>query len=246
METFIIAGSHGIDNSTMATLPFRAGKGPKEHGHELLLWWWNVAVTLGRKMFGGTLFLSVCLGGPWTQLTWADSKDGIFPSADQVGGQVYRDPLPIGTHFPTDFVVYDLAGRPADLSQIVAGKKTVIAFFVVAAPASVLELKKLQDFASEHAPQVQVLNLHADTVHADLTGGGPSKAVEETIRTLAVARKEHNLSNPTFVAPNDTLSPNGLSNRLGVRGVPTIFILGADGKVQNIFIGPHKWKLGDL
>lgn len=246
MEKFIMAGSHGADNSTMATFPFRTGKGAKEQAHVVDLWSWNVAVRLSRKVFGGMLFLIVCLGGQWTQLVWADSKDGFFPSADQVGGQVFRDPLPIGTHFPTDFAVYDMGGQRADLSQIVSGKKTAIAFFVVAAPASVVELKKLQDFASEHAPQVQVLNLHADTVRADLTGSGPSKAVEATIRTLAVALKEHSLRTPTFVAPNDTLSPNGLSNRLGVRGVPTIFILGVDGKVQNIFIGPHDWKPGDL
>lgn len=162
------------------------------------------------------------------------------------GGQVYRDPLAIGTHFPTDFELYDMTGQPIDLSQLVSGRKTVIAFFVVAVPASVLELKKLQDFATEQVPQLQVFNVHANTIQADLTGGGPNRAVEDTIRTVALARKEHGLRNPTFVAPNDTMSPTGLSNRLGVRGVPTIFVLGADGKVQNIFIGPHDWKQGDL
>lgn len=212
----------------------------------MILWRWNEAVTLGRKVLGGTLLLSVCLGGQLPQLARANSKDGIFPSADQIGGQVYPDPLPIGTHFPTDFEVYDMAGRPADLSKIVSGKKTVVAFFIMAAPASVLELQKLQDFVLEHAPQVQVLNLHADTVRTDLVAGGPSKAVEETAKTLALVQKEHRLRNPIFVAPNDSLSPNGLSNRLGVRGVPTIFILGADGKVQKIFIGPHNWKEGDI
>lgn len=139
-----------------------------------------------------------------------------------------------------------MTGQPIDLSQLVSGRKTVIAFFVVAVPASVLELKKLQDFAAEQVPELQVFNVHANTIQADLTGGGSNRAVEDTIRTVALARKEHGLRKPTFVAPNDTMSPTGLSNRLGVRGVPTIFVLGADGKVQNIFIGPHNWKPGDL
>lgn len=246
MKILMVARRDGSDESTLASLPLAVGKSARKQDNEVYLRRSNEALTLRRKVLGGTLLLTACLGGPWMQSTWADSKDGIFPSADQVGGEVYRDPLPIGTHFPTDFEVFDMTGHPADLSHLVLGKRTAIAFFVVAAPASVLELKKLQDFVVEHAPHLQVLNLHVNTVQADLTGGGPTTAVQDTIRTVALARKEHDLRNPTFVAPNDTMSPSGLSNRLGVRGVPTIFVLGADGKVQNIFIGPHDWKPGDL
>lgn len=246
MEKFMVARGRGTDESTLENLPVCVGKSAKNQGDEAHLGWWNVARMLGRKVLGCMLVLTGCLGGPWTQSTWADSTNGIFPSADQVGGQVYRDPLAIGTHFPTDFELYDMTGQSIDLSQLVSRRKTVIAFFVVAVPASVLELKKLQDFAAEQVPQLQVFNVHANTIHADLTGGGPNRAVEDTIRTVALARKEHGLRNPTFVAPNDTMSPTGLSNRLGVRGVPTMFVLGADGKVQNIFIGPHDWKPGDL
>jgi uncharacterized protein involved in oxidation of intracellular sulfur len=49
MATFIISGSRGTDDSTMATLPFMAAKVAKEQGHEVVLWLWNEAVTLGRK-----------------------------------------------------------------------------------------------------------------------------------------------------------------------------------------------------
>ena len=49
MATFIISGSRGTDDSTMATLPFMAAKVAKEQGHEGVLWLWNEAVTLGRK-----------------------------------------------------------------------------------------------------------------------------------------------------------------------------------------------------
>lgn len=49
MATFIISGSRGTDDSTMATLPFMAAKTAKEQGHDVVLWLWNEAVTLGRK-----------------------------------------------------------------------------------------------------------------------------------------------------------------------------------------------------
>ena len=49
MATFIISGSRGTDDTTMATLPFVAAKAAKEQGHDVVLWLWNEAVTLGRK-----------------------------------------------------------------------------------------------------------------------------------------------------------------------------------------------------
>lgn len=49
MATFIISGSRGTDDPTMATLPFMAAKVAKEQRHDAILWLWNEAVTLGRK-----------------------------------------------------------------------------------------------------------------------------------------------------------------------------------------------------
>lgn len=48
MAKFIISGSRGTDDPTMATLPFMAAKVAKEQGHDVVLWLWNEAVTLGR------------------------------------------------------------------------------------------------------------------------------------------------------------------------------------------------------
>ena len=49
MATFIISGSRGTDDPTMATLPFLAAKTAKEQGHDVVLWLWNEAVTSARK-----------------------------------------------------------------------------------------------------------------------------------------------------------------------------------------------------
>ncbi|HWP00616.1 MAG TPA: DsrE family protein [Methylococcus sp.] len=49
MAKFIISGSRGTDDPTMATLPFMAAKVAKEQGHDVVLWLWNEAVHLGRK-----------------------------------------------------------------------------------------------------------------------------------------------------------------------------------------------------
>lgn len=49
MASFIIAGNHGTDDPTMATLPFIAAKVAHEQGHEVVLWLANEAVLLARK-----------------------------------------------------------------------------------------------------------------------------------------------------------------------------------------------------
>ena len=48
MATFIISGSRGTDDPTMASLPFIAAKSAAESGHDVVLWLWNEAVTLAR------------------------------------------------------------------------------------------------------------------------------------------------------------------------------------------------------
>jgi hypothetical protein len=195
------------------------------------------------------LFAALLLSGVTAEsgigVALADSKDGIFPSADQVGGQVYPEPIQVGAKFPTDFDVFDSKGNKVDLGQLLAGKRTVLAFFISAVPASVHELRKLQDHVTSSGAEVQVLNLNADTVGVALEGG-PTKAVAATAKTVELIKREEGLSFPMFVAPNDALSPTGLSNRLGFRGLPTIFVLNAQGMVEKVFVGPQQWKRGDI
>lgn len=178
-------------------------------------------------------------------LAHASSADGVFPTADQVGGQVYPKGFQAGDRFPTDFAMFDNKGKKVDVAQLISGKKTVIAFFISAVPASVEELKKLQDFAAKHAPGAQVLNVNADTVGVALLKGHPSP-VDATVSTVNLIAREHKLTNPMFVAPNDALDPNGLSNKLGFRGLPTIFVIDAKGTIAKVLVGPQNWKQGDI
>lgn len=53
MTTFIISGSHGTDDPTMASLPFMAAKSAHEAGHGVVLWLWNEAVSLARSGVAG-------------------------------------------------------------------------------------------------------------------------------------------------------------------------------------------------
>lgn len=195
------------------------------------------------------LFAALLLSGIGMEsgvgVAFADSKDGVFPSADQVGGQVYTEPLGVGSKFPTDFDVFDAQGKRVDLAKLVAGKRTVLAFFISAAPVSVHELRNLQNYIGASDKKVQVLNLNADTVGTALEGG-PAKAIAATARTIQLIQREQGLTNPIFIAPNDALSPLGLSNRLGFRGLPTIFVLNAQGVVEKVFVGPQQWKRGDI
>lgn len=192
---------------------------------------------------GLSVALGLALATMFNGVALADSKDGVFPTAEQVGGQVYPDSIKVGAKFPTDIEIFDTAGKPADFGKLIAGKRTVLLFFISAVPVSVNELKKLQDFMAKNAPNTQMLSLNTDTVGTALMGISP---IKETVRTLNVIKKEKGITTPMYVAPNDALSPVGLSNRLGFRGLPTIFILTASGAVEKVFVGPQNWKHGDI
>ena len=176
---------------------------------------------------------------------YADSKDGIFPTADQVGGEVYQAPLKIGSNLPTDFDAYDSQAKKVDFGSVIKGKRSMVVFFISAVPVSVNELKRIEEFVDKNAAKVNLVFVNADTVGV-LLEGGPQKAIGSTASTVRLIAKEHGLKRPMYVAPNDALSPKGLSNRLAFRGLPTSYLVNDKGAIEKIFVGPQQWKKGDI
>ncbi len=176
----------------------------------------------------------------------ADSKDGTFPTAEQVGGQVYIDPVAVGKKLPLDFDAYGMNGEKADLASVVQGKRSMVVFFISAVPVSVNELVKIENFTSKYGSGINVVFVNADTVGAALMGG-PKAVIPSSVKTMHTIRKEQNLKTTSiFVAPNDALSADGVSTRLGIRGLPTSFVVDAKGVIEKVFVGPQNWKKGDI
>lgn len=176
----------------------------------------------------------------------ADSKDGTFPTAEEVGGQVYIDPVAVGRKMPTDFDTYDMDGQKIDLGKIVQGKRSMVVFFISAAPVSVNELAVIEDFTHKHGKGVNLVFVNADTVGTALMGG-PKAVLPNSVKTMHFIKKEKGLkTSRIYVAPNDALSAESVSTRLGIRGLPTSFLLDEKGVVQKVFVGPQKWKKGDI
>lgn len=176
----------------------------------------------------------------------ADSKDGTFPTAEQVGGQVYIDPVAVGTKLPTDFDTYDMDGQKVDLGSVVQGKRSLVVFFISAVPVSVNELAAIEDFTQKHGKGINLVMVNADTVGTALMGG-PKAVIPNSVKTMHFVKKEKGLkTTKIYVAPNDALSADGVSTRLGIRGLPTSFLLDEKGVVQKVFVGPQKWKKGDI
>lgn len=178
--------------------------------------------------------------------SWADSKDGTFPTAEQVGGQVYINPIAVGKKLPLDFETYDMKGEKANLAKVVEGKRSMVVFFISAVPISVNELVKIENFASKYGRGLNLVFVNADTVGSALTGG-PKAVVPNTVKTMHTIKKEQNLKTTAlYVAPNDALSADGVSTRLGIRGLPTAFVINEKGLVEKVFVGPQNWKKGDI
>lgn len=176
----------------------------------------------------------------------ADSKDGTFPTAEQVGGQVYIDPVAVGKKLPLDFEAYGMNGEKVDLESVVRGKRSMVVFFISAVPVSVDELVKIEKFTAKHGRGINTVFINADTVGAALMGG-PKAVIPHSVKTMRTIKREQNLkTDAIFVAPNDALSAEGVSTRLGIRGLPTSFIVDAKGVVEKVFVGPQNWKKGDI
>ena len=176
----------------------------------------------------------------------ADSKDGTFPTAEQVGGQVYIDPVAVGRKMPTDFDTYDMDGQKIDLGNVVQGKRSMVVFFISAVPVSVNELVKIENFTSKYGNGINVVFVNADTVGSALMGG-PKAVIPNSVKTMHTIKKEQSLKTSSiFVAPNDALSADGVSTRLGIRGLPTSFVVDAKGVIEKVFVGPQNWKKGDI
>lgn len=176
----------------------------------------------------------------------ADSKDGTFPTAEQVGGQVYIDPVAVGLKMPTDFDTYDMDGQKIDLGKVVQGKRSMVVFFISAVPVSVNELAAIEDFTKKHGKGINLVFVNADTVGAALMGG-PKAVIPHSVKTMHFIKKEKGLkTTKIYVAPNDALSADSVSTRLGIRGLPTSFLLDDKGVVQKVFVGPQQWKKGDI
>ncbi len=188
---------------------------------------------VGCSAAAGALMLTLYAPGS----VLADSVDGVFPTAEEVGGEVFPEGLKVGDAFPTDWEIYDDHGKKTDVGKLIKGKRTVLAFFISAVPVSVQELKKLEK-VHNGSSKTQLLFVNTDLVGAGLLGGN---RVDETARTVRVIQREEKLNNRMFVAPNDALDPAGLSNKLGFRGLPTVYVVDADGRVENVYVGPQNW-----
>lgn len=184
----------------------------------------------GAATFAGLLAFSL------SQPALSAQEEGAFPTADEVGGDVFPDGLKAGDPFPTDIELYDANGKPVELAEQLDGKRSVLALFISAVPASVEELKALEKAVDTNSTQLLFLN--TDQVGTALLGGDK---IKETARTLRVIKHEEGLKSPMFVAPNNVFAPNGLSNRLGIRGLPTVVVVKADGTVENVFVGSQDW-----
>lgn len=139
-----------------------------------------------------------------------------------------------------------MKGEKANLAKVVEGKRSMVVFFISAVPISVNELVKIENFASKYGRGLNLVFVNADTVGSALTGG-PKAVVPNTVKTMHTIKKEQNLKTTAlYVAPNDALSADGVSTRLGIRGLPTAFVINEKGLVEKVFVGPQNWKKGDI
>jgi thiol-disulfide isomerase/thioredoxin len=117
--------------------------------------------------------------------------------------------------------ILDKDGNPVSLSAFL-GMPVLINFWATWCPPCVAELPALDRAAKKLAGEVQILLISVDR-------GGGKKALPFL--------RDRGISRPHFAFDSNS----ALSREMGVRGLPTSFLIGADQRHCWAYEGPREW-----
>lgn len=160
-------------------------------------------------------------------------KGGEFPTAAEVGGDVFIPPLGKGAMIPKDIPIETLDGKPTTTGRILDGDRPVVLnFFLLFSPRSVDEMKSLQELSKANS-NVQVIGINIGNVGGKLN---PESAESDVLRNLRLVAREAGVTYPIY---SDTHSYT--VQAFGLRNAPTTFLLDKRGMVKRVYAGPQLW-----
>jgi len=131
------------------------------------------------------------------------------------GCRVESDDADLGGAAAPPFALEDLAGRTVHLVDL-RGKAVVLDFWATWCTPCVFQIPVLNAFHERHGDRVAVLGVAVDA-------GG-----REVVEPFAA---EHGIAYPIL------LGDEGLAQRFGASGFPTLFVLTPDGRIDSAHIG---------
>lgn len=162
-----------------------------------------------------------------------EKKTGEFPTAEEVGGDVFIEPIGKGAMIPKDIPIETLDGKPTTTGRILPGDKPVVMnFFLLFSPRAVDEMKSLQELYKTN-PNVHVVGINIGGVGGKLTPGEPQADV---LRNLRLVVRDAGVTFPIYSDSNSYTVQT-----FGLRNAPTTFLLDRNGMVKKVYAGPQLW-----
>jgi hypothetical protein len=103
---------------------------------------------------------------------------------------------------------------------------------------------EFQSFVKSSKAEPQIIVVNVGQFGSSLQ---PKTPMADNGRTVKVAAKEYGITLPFYWVENDIYSAKGFTNLLRARDLPTVYVIGKDGKIVREFRSAHtKWGAEDL
>ncbi len=169
---------------------------------------------------------------------------GNFVSTAEVGGDVFAPGLKVGDKFPLDIKIRDENNQEHALSSFTEKGPLVLVLALVSAPKVMAQVGEFQNFIKSSGGDAQVVVVNVGQFGSVLQ---PKSPMADSGRTVKLAARQYGITLPFYWVHNDIYSADGFTNRLRARDLPTVYIIGQDGKIMREFGSAHtKWASGDL
>jgi hypothetical protein len=169
---------------------------------------------------------------------------GDFVSSKEVGGDVFAPGLQAGDKFPLDIKIQDENNQEHTLSSFTEKGPLILMLALVSAPEVMGRVAEFQKFVKSNQPRAQVVVVNVGQFGSSLQ---PKTPMADNGRTVKVAAKDYGVTLPFYWVENDIYSPTGFTNLLRARDLPSVYVIGKDGKIIREFRSAHtKWADGDL
>ncbi len=169
---------------------------------------------------------------------------GDFVSGQEVGGDVFAPGLQAGDKFPLDIKIQDENNQEHTLASFTEKGPLILVLALISAPEVMQRVADFQKFVKSTHPQAQIAVVNVGQFGSALQ---PKTPMADTGRTVKVAAKEYGITLPFYWVDNDIYSAAGFTNLLRARDLPTVYVIGKDGKIVREFRSAHtKWASEDL
>lgn len=231
----------------MITFASRSGANLRKAGAVIALGFAGLLIGAGASQAASDVYLSAPktdAAHPYVYHNSFPAGVGDFVSSKEVGGDVFAAGPQAGDKFPVDIKIHDENNQPHSIASFTEKGPLVLVLALVSAPEVMQRVADFQNFVKSNKMDVQIAVVNVGQFGSALQ---PKTPMADNGRTVKVAAKDYGITLPFYWVDNDIYSADGFTNLLRARDLPSVYVIGKDGKIIREFRSAHtKWGADDL